>query len=70
LAVVFAIIRDVIHAVWSAIAKPRELVLENIALKHQLEVVLRPARPRLRLKRSDRVPILGGLHHRYERRAA
>ena len=51
----FAIIRDVVHAVWSAIAKPRELVLENIALKHQLEVVLRPARPRPRLKLSDRV---------------
>jgi putative transposase len=50
-----AIIRDVVHAVWSAIAKPRELVLENIALKHQLEVVLRPARPRPRLKLSDRV---------------
>ena len=48
-------IRDVIHALRSAIARPRELALENIALKHQLDVLLRPARPRLGLKLRDRI---------------
>jgi putative transposase len=48
-------IRDVIHALRCAIATPRALALENLALKHQLDVVLRPARPRPRLKLRDRI---------------
>ena len=51
----FGFVRDALHALWSAFAKPRELALENIALRHQLDVVLRPARPPPRLMLRDRV---------------
>jgi putative transposase len=51
----FRLIRDALRAIWRAFAAPRQLAAENIALRHQLDVVLRPARPRRRLKSSDRI---------------
>ena len=49
------LIPDAIRATWSAFAKPRHLVAENIALRHQLNVLLRTAPVRPRLKTIDRI---------------
>ena len=51
----FCLIRDAIRATWSAFAKPRHLVAENIALRHQLNVLLRTTPVRPRLKTIDRI---------------
>ena len=45
------------------------LELENLALRHQIGVLQRSARKRPKLTAGDRL-LVGGLHHRYERRAA
>jgi hypothetical protein len=49
------LIRDAVHAIWSAFTRPSDLMLENIALKHQLNVVLRTSPPRPRLSAIDRI---------------
>jgi hypothetical protein len=52
------------------------LQLEILALRHQLHVINRSRPQRLRLTSADRMlwvwpsPQVGGLHHRYDRRAA
>jgi putative transposase len=51
----FSLVRKLVRAFWSAFTRPRELALRNITLEHQLDVVLRPARPRRRLKFIDRI---------------
>jgi len=51
----FRLIRDALRAIWRAFAAPRQLAAENVALRHQLDVVLRPTRPRRRLKLTDRI---------------
>ena len=51
----FRLIRDALRAIRRAFATPRQLAAENVALRHQLDVVLRPARPRRRLKLTDRI---------------
>ena len=53
----FGIIRDAMRAVWSAITRAKDLAAENIALRHQLDVLLCPtrSRPRLRPKLRDRI---------------
>ena len=38
----FGIIRDAVRAVWSAMTRAKDLAAENVALRHQLDVVLRP----------------------------
>ena len=45
----FGIIRDAVRAVWSAMTWAKDLAAENAALRHQLDVALRSARPRRRL---------------------
>ena len=43
-----------------------DLVLENLALRHQLSVLKRKKKPKL--KSLDRaIPKVGGLHHLYKR---
>jgi hypothetical protein len=42
----FGIIREAMRAVWSAIVRAKNLAAENVALRHQLGVVLRPTRSR------------------------
>ncbi|MBN1770171.1 MAG: integrase, partial [Deltaproteobacteria bacterium] len=49
------IIRDAARAIWRAITRTKELAAENVALRHQLDVALRPARPRRQLALRDRV---------------
>jgi putative transposase len=49
------LIRDAVHDIWSAFTRPSDLMLENIALKHQLNVVLRTSPPRPRLSAIDRI---------------
>jgi hypothetical protein len=53
----FGIIRNAVRAVWSAVIRAKNLAAENVALRHQLDVVLRPtrSRPRLMLKLRDRI---------------
>jgi len=51
----FRLIRDALRAIWRAFAAPRQLAAENVALRHQLDVVLRPTRRRRRLKFTDRI---------------
>ena len=53
----FRLIRDAVRAIWRAFAAPRQLAAENVALRHQLGVVLRPtrSRPRLKLAIRDRI---------------
>ena len=51
----FQLMRDAVHAIWSAFTRPSDLMLENIALKHQLNVVLRTSRARPRLSAIDRI---------------
>jgi hypothetical protein len=51
----FRLIRDALRAIWRAFAAPRQLAAENVALRHQLDVVLRPTRPRRQLKLTDRI---------------
>ncbi len=53
----FRFILDALRAAWRSLAKPRQLAAENIALRHQLDVVLRPtrSRPRPKLKLRDRI---------------
>jgi hypothetical protein len=53
----FGIIHDAARAIWSAFTRAKDLAAENVALRHQLNVVLRPtrSRPRLKLRLRDRV---------------
>ena len=51
----FGIIRNAVRAVWSAMTRAKDLAAENVALRHQLDVALRSARPRRRLTLPDRI---------------
>ena len=51
----FRLIRDGLRAIWRAFAAPRQLAAENVALRHQLDVALRPNRPRRQLRWADRI---------------
>jgi transposase InsO family protein len=51
----FCLLRKFVRAFWSAFTSRRDLALRSIALEHQLDVALRPARPRRRLKLTDRI---------------
>ena len=51
----FSLLRKFVRAFWYAFTSRRDLALRSIALEHQLDVVLRPARPRRRLKLCDRI---------------
>jgi hypothetical protein len=49
----FELLSVVIHAARAAVRGRNELLLENLPLRHQLQVALRPKR-RLALRRRDR----------------
>jgi hypothetical protein len=49
----FELLSVVIHAARAAVRGRNELILENLLLRHQLQVALRPKR-RLSLRRRDR----------------
>ena len=51
----FSIVGKVVRAFSTAFTRPRQLAVRNLALEHQLDVVLRPARPRLRPRLCDRI---------------
>jgi hypothetical protein len=59
----------------SSLRSQRELALQNLALRQQLAVLKRTTK-RPQVKHADRafwvivLPVVGGLHYRYTRRAA
>ena len=76
----FAIIHLLATFIADLFKSPRRLEVENLFLRHQLNVALRRAPQRVRLGAGDRaliprllcfvivaIPILTGLHHQYVR---